>query len=170
MAIFDKTEAQAGGGIDRREPLLNQERTFSQVRAAELKFAMGVAGAAAALRGPYPAPSDNELTIEDDDTGDETVYRFADSAVARAGVAVLEQFKEEPAKGLALLMRWSALSRLINDARMQPYMRRACDGSGGVDVRPEAIEVAAELPLDEHGQFAANEFFRKLNGRVARSR
>src|SRR5918999_2303116 len=129
MAIFDKTEAQAGGGIDRREPLMNPARTLSQVRAAELMFAMGVAGAAAALRGPYPTPSDNELTIEYDDTGDETVYRFADSAVARAGVAVLEQFKEEPAKGLALLMRWSALSRLINDARMQPYMRRACDGS-----------------------------------------
>jgi hypothetical protein len=170
MAIFDKTEAQACGGIDPREPLLNPERTFSQVRAAELKFAMGVAGAAAALRGPYPTPSDNELTIEDDDTGDETVYRFADRAVARAGLAVLEQFKEEPVKGIALLMRWSALSRLINDQRMQPYVRRAGDGSGGVDLRQEAIEVAAELPLDEQGQFAQHEFFRSLKARVARPR
>jgi hypothetical protein len=170
MAIFDKTEARAGVRIDRREPLPNPEPTFSQVRAAELKFAMGVAGAAAALRGPYSTPSNNELTIEDDDTGDGTVYRFADSAVARAGLAVLEQFREEPGKGVALLMRWSALSRLINDARMQPYMRRACDGSGAVDVLQEAIEVAAELPLDEHGQFGANEFFRSLKARVARGR
>jgi hypothetical protein len=166
MATIDKSEVEARGGIHRREPLLNRGPMSSQVSAAELKFAVGVACAAAALRGPYPTPSENELTVEDDDTGEETAYCFADSAGARAGLAVMEQFNEEPGKGIALLMRWSELTRLINDTRMRPYMRRAPDGSGAVDLRPEAIEVAAELPLGEHGRFDAHDYFRKLKARV----
>ena len=144
----------------------NPARMIPRVSAEELKFAMAVACAAAALRGPYPTPSGNELTMVDDATGDETTYRFADPAVARAGYAVIEQFKEEPRKGVALLLRWSELTRLIDDRRMQPFIRKVSDGSGGVDLREEAIEVAAELPLDGHKGFNAREFFRKLKARV----
>jgi hypothetical protein len=53
---------------------------------------------------------------------------------------------------------------------MQPYLRKASDGSGAVDLRPVAIEVAAELPLDGHKGFNAHEFFRKLKGRVTNPR
>jgi hypothetical protein len=140
------------------------------VSADELRFAMALACAAAAMKGPYPTPSENEFTIEDDDSGDETTYRFADNAFARGGFAVMEQFQQEPGKGIALLMRWSELTRLINDERMQPYMRNSSDGSGAVDLRPEVLEVAAELSLDGQMGFHAQTFFRALNARVTNPR
>jgi hypothetical protein len=91
----------------------------------------------------------------------------ANAAFARAGLAVMEQFKEEPGKVVALLLRWSELTRLMNDHRMQSYMRKSSDGSGAADLRVEAIEVAAELPFDEHMGFNAQEFFRRLRARLA---
>jgi hypothetical protein len=140
------------------------------VSAEELKFAVALACAAAAMRGPYPTPAEKQFTIADDNTGDEMTYRFADTAVARGGFAVMEQFGQEPGKGLALLLRWSELSRLINDQRMQPYMRKAPDGSGGIDFRPEVLEVAAELSLDAQMGFNAQTFFRTLHARVSQPR
>ena len=140
------------------------------VSADELKFAVALACAAAAMRGPYPTPADKQFTIADDNTGDEMTYRFADTAVARGGFAVMELFGQEPGKGLALLMRWSELARLINDQRMQPYVRKAPDGSGGMDLRPEVLEVAAGLLLDAQMGFNAQTFFRTLNARVSQPR
>jgi hypothetical protein len=142
----------------------NTGQLIPSVSAEELKFAMALACAAAAMKGPYTTPSENEFTIGDDD--DETTYRFADNAFARGGFAVMEQFQQEPGKGVALLMRWSELTRLINDERMQPYMRKAADGSGGVDLRPEVLEVAAELSLDGQMGFNPQIFFRTLKARV----
>jgi hypothetical protein len=122
------------------------------------------------MRGPYPTPADKQFTIADDNTGDEMTYRFADTAVARGGFAVMEQFGQEPGKGLALLIRWSELARLINDQRMQPFMRKTPDGSGGMDLRPEVLELAAELSLDAQMGFNAQTFFRALNARVSQPR
>jgi hypothetical protein len=167
MTTMGKTKVRASGGTNRRGMLLNPGHTIPRVSAAELKFAMGVAFAAAALSGPYPTPSKNELTMHDEDTGELTTYRFADSAFARAGFAVVEQFKEEPGKGVALLMRWSELMRLIADERMQPFMRKASDGSGAVHLRHEAVEVAAELPFDGEKRFNTHDFFRDLKARVS---
>jgi hypothetical protein len=150
--------------------MLNPEQTIPCVSAAELKFAMGVACAAAAMKGPYPTPAENELTMVDDDTGEETTFRFADTSVARASYAVMQQFQEQPGKGMALLMRWSELTRLVHDERMQPYMRPVSDGSGALDLREEAIEVAAELPLDGDKGFNAADFFRKLKARVTKQK
>jgi hypothetical protein len=140
------------------------------VSAEELKFAVALAYAAAAMKGPYPTPTDKQFTIADDITGDEMTYRFADSAVARAGLAVVEHFGQEAGKGVALLMRWSELSRLMKDERMQAYMRKAGDRSGAVGLRPEVLEVAAELSFDAQMGFNAQTFFRTLNARVGRHR
>jgi hypothetical protein len=170
MGTIDKTGVRARDGINLRDVMPNPGVMIARVKVEELKFAMGVACAAAAMKGPYPNPSENEFTLEDDDTGKLMTYRFADTAVARAGFAVMEQFKEEPGKALALLMRWSELTRLVYDKRMQPYMRKASDGSGGVDLRGEAIEVAAELPLNGHKGFNVQEFFKKLQARVTNPR
>jgi hypothetical protein len=167
MATISKTGVRAGDGISRRGLILNLGHMIPRVSAEELNFAMGVACAAAALRGPYPTPSKNEFTILDDGTGQLTTYRFGDSAAARAGFAVMEQFKEQPGKGDALLMRWVELTRLIDDQRMQPYLRNASDGSDAVYVRPEVIEIAAELPFDRDMGFNAQEFFGQLKVRVA---
>ena len=144
----------------------NSEDMIPRVSAEELKFAMGVACAAAAMKGPYPTPSANQFTLQDDETGEVMTYRFANPAVARGGFAVMQQFEQEPGKGVALLMRWSELTRLIHDQRMQSYMREAPDGSGAVDLRPEALEVAAELSLDGHNGFDAETFFQTLSARV----
>ena len=141
-----------------------------RVNAAELKFAIGVACAAAAMKGPYRSPSEQQFTMQDASSGELTTYRFANPAVARGGFAVMQQFDQEPTKGVALLMRWSEIMRLIHDQRMQPYMREAPDGSGAVDLRPEVLEVAAELPLDGDQGFDAHTFFRTLHARVTSSR
>ena len=141
-----------------------------RVSAAELKFAVGVACAAAAMKAPYPTPAELRFTMQDDTTGKLTTYRFANPAVARSGFAVMRQFDQEPTKGVALLMRWSELTRLIHDERMQPYMREAPDGSGAVELRPEVLDVAAELPLDGDRGFDARTFFRTLHVRVTSSR
>jgi hypothetical protein len=45
-------------------------------------------------------------------------------------------------------------------------MRKAADGSGGVDLRPEVLEVAAELSLDGQMGFNPQIFFRTLKARV----
>jgi hypothetical protein len=150
-------------------------RNFGQtmiprVNAEELKFAMGVACAALAMKGPYPTPSVQHFTMQDDDTGDVMTYRFANQAVARGGFAVMQQFEQEPSKGVALLMRWSELTRLIQDPRMRPYMREASDGSGAVDLRPEVLEVAAELSLNGDKGFDEHTFFRTLDVRVTSGR
>jgi hypothetical protein len=141
-----------------------------RVSAEELRFAIGVACAAAAMKGPYPTPSVQQFTMRDDDTGEVTTYRFANPAVARGGFAVMQQFEQEPDKGVALLLRWSELTRLIHDRRMQPFMREAPDGSGAVDLRPEVLEVAAELSLDGDKGFDEHTFFRTLCGRVTAGR
>jgi hypothetical protein len=151
---------------ERRAEMRNPGHMIPRVSTEELKFAMALACAAAAMKGPYPTPSEKEFTIEDDHTGDEMTYRFADNALARGGFAVMQQFEQEPGKGVALLMRWSELTRLINDQRMQPYMRKLSDGSGAVDIRPEVLEVAAELSLDAQMGFNPQIFFRALNARV----
>jgi hypothetical protein len=140
------------------------------VSAEELKFAVGVACAAAAMKGPYPTPPVQQFTMQDDDTGEVTTYRFANPAVARGGFAVMQQFDQEPRKGVALLMRWSELTRLIHDQRMQPYMREAPDGSGAVDLQPEVLEVAAELSLDGDKGFDDHTFFQTLYARVTAGR
>src|SRR5918996_969672 len=142
MTMIGKAKVRARGGTNHCALLLNRGHAIPRVSAAELKFAIGVACAAAALRGPHPTPSKNELTMHDEDTGELATYRFVNAAFARAGFAVMEQFKEDPGKGVTLLMRWSELMRLIADQRMQPYMRKASDGSGAVHLRQEAIEVA----------------------------
>ena len=148
----------------------NPGHLIPRVSAEELKFAMTLAGAAAAMKGPYLTPAEKQFTVEDDNTGDATTYRFADNAFARGGFAVMQQFEQDPGKGVALLMRWSELTRLINDQRMQPYMRKTRDGSGGVDLRPEVLEVAAELSLDAQMGFNAQTFFRTLDARVSKPR
>lgn len=147
----------------------NTTGMIPRVSAEELKFAMTLASAAAAMKGPYPTPTEKQFTLEDDDTGDETTYRFADNAFARGGLAVMQLYEQEPGKGVALMMRWSELTRLINDQRMQPYLRKASDGSGAVDLRPEVLEVAAELSLDGQMGFNARTFFRKLNARLTKT-
>jgi hypothetical protein len=149
----------------------NSERaTIPRVSAEELRFAVGVACAATAMKGPYPTPTVQHLTMQDDDTGEVTTYRFANPAVARGGFAVMQEFDQEPGKGIALLMRWSELTRLIHDQRMQPYMREAPDGSGAVDLRPEVLEVAAELSFDVNRGFDEHSFFRTLDARVTARR
>jgi hypothetical protein len=148
----------------------NPGHMIPRVSTEELKFAMALACAAAAMKGPYPTPPEKQFTIEDDDTGDEMTYCFADNnALARGGFAVMQQFEQEPGKGVALLIRWSELTRLINDQRMQPYMRKAPDGSGAIDIRPEVLEVAAELSLDAHMGFNPQIFFRTLDARMTKS-
>jgi hypothetical protein len=154
----------------RRAEMRNPGHLIPRVSAEELKFAMALACAAAAMKGPYLTPAEKQFTIEDDNTGDATTYRFADNAFARGGFAVLEQFEREPGKGVALLMRWSELTRLINDHRMQPYMRKASDGTGAVDLRQEVLEVAAELSLDAQMGFNAQTFFRILTARMSNPR
>jgi hypothetical protein len=148
----------------------NPGHMIPRVSAEELKFAMALACAAAAMKGPYPTPAEKQFTIEDDTTGDATTYRFTDTAFARGGFAVINQFDQEPGKGVALLMRWSELTRLIKDQRMQPYMRKASDGTGAVDLRQEVLEVAAELSLDPQMGFNPQTFFRTLKARVSTPR
>jgi hypothetical protein len=137
-----------------------------RVRPEELKFAVGIACAAAAMKGPYPTPPERELTVLDEQTGEETTYRFANHAAARGAFAVMQQFEHEPRKALALLMRWSELTRLVSDPRMQPYLRASSDGSS-VDLRPEVLDVAAELVLDGDKGFDTRTFFRTLDARVS---
>jgi hypothetical protein len=146
------------------------DATIPGVSAAELKFAIAVACAAVAMKGPYPTPSKPQFTTQDANTGELTTYRFANSAVARGGFAVMREFDQEPAKGIAVLMRWSELMRLIHDQRMRPYVREAPDGSGAIDLCPEVLEVAAELPLDGDRGFDAGTFFRSLHGRITSTR
>jgi hypothetical protein len=144
----------------------NSAPMIPRVRPEELKFAVGIACAAAAMKGPYATPPEREFTVLDEETGEESTYRFANDAAARGAFAVMQQFEHDPRKALALLMRWSELTRLISDHRMKPYLRASSDGSS-VDLRPEVLDVAAELVLDGDKGFDTRTFFRTLDARVS---
>lgn len=137
-----------------------EQDLLCQVTADELRFADGVARAAADHRYPTQNPATRGLDLFEDDGGVQT-YWAKDSERNRAMFAILDQFGTDQDKSLSLMRRVSDLMPLIDDPRMEPYTR-PCESAPAVEVRGEIFDVAGEMRCGLMSGLDTNEFFERL--------
>lgn len=138
------------------------KRTIPPVAADEFKFAFGVCMAAAGKKGPYLNPAALPgFEMLDEKTGEVARYVPTDNGLARATLAVAAQF-DDCDKTAAIMMRITAMMQLIDDERMQPYVRNT-GNANEMEVREEVLTVTAEEKISGRSGFNAARFFKKID-------
>ncbi len=105
------------------------------------------------------------FTLLDDETGELNEFRFTDKPLTRGTLAVIEQFKDDRQKAMALMMRIHGLTDLLHDERMKPFIRDGAELEA-LEIRTEVFEVAATEPFDNVRGFKAHKFFRKVKAKI----
>lgn len=99
------------------------------------------------------------VSIQNEVTGDVDAIRFRDTVVSRVIFSVKDHFGAGSLKWKAFMMRYWALQDLQDDKRMERWTRSKGDE---ILFFEGLIEAAASLPLDDQGDFDANQFFAEV--------
>src|SRR6185437_15070800 len=120
------------------------------------KFAMGVFGAAAALKGPAPNPTQFSVNIQDDD-GSITKVSFTDRPENRGILALKQQFSDSD-EFESMSFRILILSDVLRDERLSKMGVIRCE-DGEMEVHDSVIFALATAPFRKSGKLDKSAFF-----------
>jgi hypothetical protein len=114
------------------------------------KFAMGVFGAAAELRGPAPNPTQFGVNVVDDD-GSVTAFRFADWPENRGLLALRREFADAP-DFESMSFRILSLPEVVRMERLSKLGVIQVDEAGQLIVHDSVIYALAGVPYRKSGR------------------
>ena len=115
------------------------------------RFAMGVFGAAAALKGPAPNPTQFSINILEDD-GSRSKISFTDRPENRGLLAVKQQFPDLD-EFESMSYRILSLSEVIRDERLSKMGVIRSDETGQTEIHDFVIFALATVPFRKSGKW-----------------
>jgi hypothetical protein len=131
---------------------------LASVEADEIAYAMAVGSAAATGRIPGSGVRHLGVSLQRA-SGEVQELSLTDIPSNRAMIAIRDQFPKE--KFQPIMMRVWALGELLDDQRMQEFIRPASDGDGD-EIHSSVYEIAGKMPLNGKGLFNRATFFRRV--------
>lgn len=128
--------------------------------ADELMYAESVGAAVASGKMSSRDPNEAKLLLQSD-SGEVDTISFTDVPENRAAFAIKDQFADQPGKFPVVMMRMFALHDLMQDQRMNNYIRPS-DEPDTIEICTEVFTVAAEMPLNAKRGFNKQKFFRRV--------
>lgn len=141
-----------------KDTLQKHMRTPVDLEAFRYAFAIASSVSEGKLTGPDP--SEREFGIEDEETGEVSVYRFNDNPVMRMIGAISDQLQHvEHIERTKIIYRIFEFGTLIEDERFAEWIVRDSDSAS---VSNDLIDLMATVPLTSKGTFPANAILRSL--------
>lgn len=114
------------------------------------KFAVGVFGAAAELKGPAPNPAQFGVNIVDDD-GSVTAFRFTDRPENRGILALKREFPDSPDLE-SMSFRILSMGDVVRMDRLSKLEVIQVDDAGQLMVHDSVIYALARVPFRKSGK------------------
>lgn len=134
----------------------NFAERIKAVDSERLRFALGVFGAAAAMKGPFPNPEQYALNIVDTDDSVSEI-RLADIPENRGMLAIKREFPDE-AEFMCIGFRIMTLREVIMDQRLLK-MGLVRDGKEGqLEIHDAVINALAKAPFRKSGKLDKKAF------------
>lgn len=144
----------------------NYAERIKPVDRDRFKFALGVFGAAAELKGPAPNPTQFGVNIVDDD-GSVSAIRFTDRPENRGLLALKREFAEAPDLE-SMSFRILNLPEVIRIERLSKWEVVQVDGAGQLMVHDSVIYALAQAPFRKSGKLDKIAFVAAVKSEYAR--
>lgn len=128
----------------------NYAERIKPVDPDRFKFAVGVFGAAAELRGPAPNPSQFAVNLLDDD-GSVTEFRFTDRPENRGLLALKREFPDAP-DFESMSFRILSMGEVVRMERLSKLGVIQVDEAGQLMVHDSVIYALAGAPFRKSGK------------------
>jgi hypothetical protein len=128
----------------------NYAERIKPVEPERFKFAVGVFGAAAELRGPAPNPNQYSIKLADDD-GSVMEIRLTDRAETRGLLALRQEFPDSPDLE-SMGFRIMTMGEVVRMERLSKMGVIQTDEAGQLLVHDSVIYALAQTPFRKSGK------------------
>lgn len=129
---------------------LNFAQRIKPVDLDRFRFALGVFGAAAALKGPAPNPAQFSVRIQEDD-GTLTKFSFTDRLENRGILALKQQFPDSDDLE-SMSFRILTLSEVLRDKKLSKLGVVRIDEDGNTEIHDAVVSALATAPFRKSGK------------------